>query len=66
MQCDGSGALGELCADGTDSVSGDAVIEFLGVTTSVGFNVGLLTVLIVVPRFIAYRFLLSKKPGERS
>jgi ABC-type multidrug transport system ATPase subunit/ABC-type multidrug transport system permease subunit len=67
VSCDGSGALGALCGGAsTGSVPGNQVVEFLGVTTSVGFNVGLLTVLIIVPRFIAYRFLLSKKGGERS
>ena len=67
VECDGSGALGDLCGGAsTGSVPGNQVVEFLGVTTSVGFNVGLLTVLIVVPRFVAYRFLLSKKGGERS
>ena len=67
VQCDGSGALGELCGAGsTGSVPPEDVVSFLGVSGSVGFNVGLLAVLIVVPRFIAYRFLLSKKGADRS
>lgn len=66
MQCDGSGALGALCSDGAESVPAADVVSFLGVTTTVGFNVGLLCVLIVVPRFISYRFLLAKKASERS
>lgn len=67
VDCDGSGALGELCGgESTGSVPPEDVVAFLGVDSSVGFNVGLLAVLIVVPRFIAYRFLLAKKGADRS
>lgn len=51
---------------GTMSVSPQEVISFLGVTGSVGFNVGLLIVVIVVPRYIAYLALRSQKAGDRS
>lgn len=67
VQCDGSGALEELCGGAsTGSVPPEDVLEFLGVQGSVGFNVGILCVLIFIPRFVAYRALRSKRGGERS
>lgn len=67
VECDGSGALGELCGgESTGSVPPNEVVGYLGVEQSVGFNVGLLFVLIIVPRFISYRFLLAKKSSDRS
>jgi len=67
VPCDGSGALAGLCGgESTGSASPEDVVAFLGVEGSIGFNVGLLAVLIVVPRYIAYRFLLAKKGAERS
>jgi ABC-type multidrug transport system permease subunit len=66
VACDGSGALGDLCGGAsTGYASPEEVISFLGVQGSVGFNVGLLTVLILVPRYIAYLALRAKKGGER-
>lgn len=66
VPCDGSGALEELCG-GTDDgfASPEAVMEFLGVQGSVGFNVGLLIVIGLVPRYLAYLALGSKKEGDR-
>lgn len=66
VPCDGSGALGDICGGAsTGSASPDEVLNYLGVQGSVGFNVGLLFVLILVPRYIAYRALRAKKAGER-
>jgi hypothetical protein len=54
VPCDGSAALGDLCGGAsTGSASPEEVVNFLGVQGSVGFNVGLLSVLILVPRYIA-------------
>jgi ABC-type multidrug transport system permease subunit len=66
VPCDGSGALGNICGGGnTGSASPEEVLNSLGVQGSVGFNVGMLFVLIFVPRYIGYRALRAKKAGER-
>jgi ABC-type multidrug transport system permease subunit len=66
VPCDGSGALEGLCSGGSGgSASAEDVIDFLNIQGSVGFNVGLLVVLGLVPRYIAYLALRVKKEGER-
>jgi ABC-type multidrug transport system ATPase subunit len=66
VPCDGSGALEDLCAGlSTGSVPSEDVIEFLNIQGSVGFNVGLLVVIGLVPRYVAYLALKSKKESER-
>lgn len=66
VPCDGSGALEGLC-DGSDEgfASSEEVMEFLGVQGSVGFNVGLLIAIGLIPRYLAYLALGSKKEGDR-
>ena len=66
VPCDGSGALEELCG-GSDkgSVPPEDIIEFLQIQGSVGFNVGILILLGLIPRYVAYRALLAKRQGER-
>ena len=66
VPCDGSGALEELCGGSTTGyASSEDVIAFLGVQGTVGFNVGILIVIGLVPRYIAYLALRAKKEGER-
>mmetsp|Transcript_5147 Transcript_5147/g.10654 ORF Transcript_5147/g.10654 Transcript_5147/m.10654 type:complete len:709 (-) Transcript_5147:102-2228(-) len=66
VPCDGSGALEGLCDDtGGGYASPEAVMEFLGVQGSVGFNVGVLIAIGLVPRYLAYLALGSKKEGDR-
>lgn len=66
VPCDGSGALEELCG-GTDDgfASPEDVIKFLSVQGSVGFNVGILILIGLVPRYFAYLALGAKKEGDR-
>ena len=67
VPCDGSGILQEFCQDNPNGfATPDEMRDFLNVNGSVGFNVGLLLVLILVPRYIAYLALKVKKGGERS
>ena len=67
VPCDGSGILQGFCEDNPNGfVTPDEMRDFLNVNGSVGFNVGLLLVLIIVPRYIAYLALKVKKGGERS
>ena len=65
IPCDGSGIL-EVC-QGFDSgyATPEELIEFLNAQGSIGFNVAMLFVLFVIPRYFAYLFLLKKKGGER-
>jgi len=65
VPCDGSGALEELCMNGVESVSASDVIAFLDIQGTIGFNVGMLFVVGLVPRYIAYWALRRKKEGER-
>jgi len=66
VPCDGSGALEGLCG-GLDEGYADPedVIDFLSIQGSVGFNVGLLLVIGLLPRYIAYLALRAKKEVER-
>jgi hypothetical protein len=67
VPCDGSGGLEGLCAGAdTGFATADQVIEFLGIQGSVGFNVGMLFVMIFVPRYFGYVALRRKKAGDRS
>jgi hypothetical protein len=68
LPCDGSGSLANLCPPGSIGtfVSGAAVAQSIGVQGSIGFNVGLLIMIALVPRYFAYLFLRMKKEGERA
>lgn len=74
VPCDGSGALGSLCANysptsenpsETNYASAESVLEFIGVQGSVGFNVGILLIICFLPRWGAYMALRYKREGER-
>lgn len=68
VPCDGSGDLEALCGPGNDygTAKGSDVVAFLGVQGSIGFNVGMLVVMVFVPRYGAYLSLRAQKGGERS
>lgn len=70
VPCDGSGVLAEYCDDGQSGEAGtasvDQVLKFLGSDGTVGFNIGLLIVLVVVPRYLAFLALKGKRGAERS
>jgi ABC-type multidrug transport system ATPase subunit/ABC-type multidrug transport system permease subunit len=66
VPCDGSGVLEDVCQGSDDgTLSTEQVLEFLGVQGSVGFNVGILIAIGLVPRYIAYLALKGKKEGDR-
>ena len=66
VPCDGSGALEELClAQDVDKVPVKDVLEHLNTHGSIGFNVGMLVVLGLAPRYLAYLALRAKKEEER-
>ena len=65
IPCDGSGTL-EVCKGGdTGHVTPSEIREILGVEGSIGFNVVMLFVMFLIPRYIAYLCLLKKKGRER-
>lgn len=67
VPCDDSTVLEVVCGQpGVEYATPDQVLEFLGVSGTIGFNVALLFVLIVVPRFLAFWALKLKRGGERS
>jgi ABC-type multidrug transport system ATPase subunit len=68
VPCDGSGALEELCGDGNDFGYANAadVVAYLGAKGSIGFNVAMLLVICLVPRYAAYLALRSQKGDERT
>ena len=65
VPCDGSGVL-EVCGGSSvGTATPQEVIDSLHINGSVGFNAGLLVVIGLVPRYIAYVALRSKKEGGR-
>jgi ABC-type multidrug transport system ATPase subunit len=66
VPCDGSGVLAGYCVDGTEKVSSDNVLKFLGSEGSIGFNIGILVALMIVPRYLAFLALKNKRGAERS
>ncbi len=65
IPCDGSGELQELCMNGQEYVSPEDLKIFLDIDGSLAFNVGMLVVLGLVPRYFAYLALKMKKGGGR-
>eukprot|EP00536_Pseudo-nitzschia_multiseries_P003790 jgi/Psemu1/323184/estExt_fgenesh1_pg.C_590040 len=65
VPCDGSGVIQGICGVDDQTISPDQVLEFLGVQGSVGFNVGILLAIGLVPRYLAYLALRAKKEGDR-
>lgn len=67
IPCDGSGQLSPLCeaGDTTSLIPAQNVLEYVGVTLSVGANIGILLLFCFVPRLLAYTSLRHKKAGER-
>merc|ERR1719502_1424151 len=60
VPCDGSGALEEICGgNDTGYAQPEQVIQYLGVQGSIGFNVGILILIGLLPRYVAYLALRS-------
>mmetsp|Transcript_53866 Transcript_53866/g.65021 ORF Transcript_53866/g.65021 Transcript_53866/m.65021 type:complete len:706 (-) Transcript_53866:102-2219(-) len=65
VPCDGSGVL-EYCKGGSvGSVSPQQMIDWMGATGSVGFNAGMLFLLFLVPRYVAFLALKRHRGEER-
>uniref|UniRef100_A0A7S2HUD0 ABC transporter domain-containing protein n=1 Tax=Helicotheca tamesis TaxID=374047 RepID=A0A7S2HUD0_9STRA len=66
VPCDGSGVLELICGGRSEGhATSEEVNDFLGVQGSIGFNIGILILIFLVPRYGAYWFLNRKKGGER-
>jgi ABC-type multidrug transport system ATPase subunit/ABC-type multidrug transport system permease subunit len=66
IPCDGSGVLYEACRGSEKGYASPAqVLKFLGVEGSMSFHIGMLWVIIIVPRYLAYLALRSKRSGDR-
>ena len=65
VPCDGSGVLAACENTASGEASVQDVLEFLGVQFSTAFNVGMLLVLFVVVRVLAFIALKRQKAGER-
>mmetsp|Transcript_89258 Transcript_89258/g.172896 ORF Transcript_89258/g.172896 Transcript_89258/m.172896 type:complete len:594 (+) Transcript_89258:3-1784(+) len=61
--CDGSGVLPDCMGSSEGYVNGEAVIEYLGVKEDLGFNMGMLVVLLVGLRTSAYLALRQQPIG---
>lgn len=67
VPCDGSGILEVVCGvEFVDYATPEQVLEYLNVQGSVSFNIGLLFVLFIIPRYFAFLALKLKKGEERS
>lgn len=65
VPCDGSGVL-KLCEGDVSFVTPLQLKESLRVDGSFGFNIGMLVVLFLLPRYFAYLAIRRKKPEERT
>lgn len=58
--------LAEFCTEGVEFATSDQVLKHLSSEGTVGFNLGILAILVVVPRYLAFLALKGKKGAERS
>jgi hypothetical protein len=66
IPCDGSGVMEVICSDSSvEYATPDQVKDFLDVKNSLGFNIGLLFVMLIVPRYCALIALKMSKGDER-
>jgi len=66
VKCDGSGVLAQYCTEGVEYATQEQVLEFINSEGSLGLNVGLLIVLIIIPRYLSFLALKAKRGAERS
>jgi ABC-type multidrug transport system ATPase subunit/ABC-type multidrug transport system permease subunit len=64
--CDGSGALAAYCTEGVEYATREQILEFINSEGSIAFNIGILLVLIFVPRYLSFLALKAKRGAERS
>lgn len=65
VECDDSGALPQYCTEGVKYATSEQVLEALNSDGTVGLQVCIAFLLMLVPRYLAFLALKSKKTGER-
>lgn len=66
VECDGSGVLAEYCTEGVEFATREQVLDYINSEGTVAFNVGMLLILIIVPRYLSFLALKAKRGAERS
>ena len=68
VPCDGSGGLETLCGGSDEGYAKaeEVMKDVLRIQGSIGFNVGMLLIICLVPRYLAYLALRAQKGGDRS
>lgn len=66
IPCDGSGILSVCNGGDVGKASPEEILDFLVSEGSIPFNLGILLIMIVVPRYLAFLALKNKKGEERS
>jgi len=66
VPCDGSGALAEYCTEGVEYATPEQVLDVLNSEGTIAFNIGILVLLVIIPRYLAFLALKGKKGAERS
>lgn len=65
VPCDGSGVMEKCKGLDTGYVTPDEMLVYIGAQGSIGFNIGMLFLIFLIPRYIAYLCLRMKKSEER-
>ena len=67
VPCDaGSDILAQYCTEGVQYATPDQVLNHLAAEGTIGGNIGILCILVIVPRYLAFLALRRKKGAERS
>ena len=66
VPCDGSGYLAQYCTGDVKYVTREQVLKFLNSEGTIASNLGILTILIIVPRYLSFIALKAKRGEERS
>jgi len=65
VQCDGSGYLAQYCSQG-EYATREEVLDYFNSEGSIALNIGILLILIIVPRYLSFMALKAKRGAERS
>lgn len=65
VQCDGSGYLAQYCSQG-EYATREEVLDYFNSEGNIALNIGILLLLIIVPRYLSFMALKAKRGAERS
>ena len=65
VPCDGSGYLAQYCSQG-EYATREEVLDYFNSEGSIALNIGILLILIIVPRYLSFMALKAKRGAERS